>query len=207
MSDIITRLLLKTNDFDANLEKSKGSVNRFQGDISNIAKSVGSSFVKVAGGIGLAVSASESFMKIIRSTQTTSDEFDNTLNACKGTVDIFFQSLSSGSFEAFNNGVLNTISNKTAAWYYYSAIANKGVGNNVQALEHARMASSMEPNNATYQQLVRTFESGGSWYTSRQSSYGGMPTIICSNPLLACCLANLCCNACCAGCGGGYTYR
>lgn len=111
MSDIITRLLLKTNDFDANLEKSKGSVNRFQGGISNIAKSVGSSFVKVAGGIGLAVSASESFMKIIRSTQTTSDEFDNTLNACKGTVDIFFQSLSSGSFEAFNNGVLNTISN------------------------------------------------------------------------------------------------
>lgn len=111
MSDIITRLLLKTNDFDANLEKSKGSVNRFQGDISNIAKSVGSSFVKVAGGIGLAVSASESFMKIIRSTQTTSDEFDNTLNVCKGTVDIFFQSLSSGSFEAFNNGVLNTISN------------------------------------------------------------------------------------------------
>lgn len=111
MADIVTRLLLKTNDFDANLEKSKGSVNRFQGDISNIAKSVGSSFVKVAGGIGLAVSASESFMKIIRSTQTTSDEFDNTLNACKGTVDIFFQSLSSGSFEAFNNGVLNTISN------------------------------------------------------------------------------------------------
>lgn len=107
--------------------------------------------------------------------------------------------------EALN--VLNTISNKTAAWYYYSAIANKGVGNNVQALEHARMASSMEHNNATYRQLVRTFESGGSWYTSRQSSYGGMPTIICSNPLLACCLANLCCNACCAGCGGGYTYR
>ena len=107
--------------------------------------------------------------------------------------------------EALN--VLNTISNKTAAWYYYSAIANKGVGNNVQALEHARMASSMEPNNATYRQLVRTFESGGSWYTSRQSSYGGMPTIICSTPLLACCLANLCCNACCAGCGGGYTYR
>lgn len=107
--------------------------------------------------------------------------------------------------EALN--VLNTISNKTAAWYYYSAIANKGVGNNVQALEHARMASSLEPNNATYRQLVRTFESGGSWYTSRQSSYGGMPTIICSNPLLACCLANLCCNACCAGCGGGYTYR
>ena len=52
MSDIVTRLLLKTNDFDANLEKSRGSVNSFQGGISNMAKSVGSSFVKVAGGIG-----------------------------------------------------------------------------------------------------------------------------------------------------------
>lgn len=111
MSDIITRLLLKTNDFDANLERSKGSVNSFQGGISNMAKSVGSSFMKAAGSIGLVVGAGESFMKIIRSTQSTSDEFDNTLNACKGTVDIFFQSLSSGSFEAFNNGVLNTISN------------------------------------------------------------------------------------------------
>jgi hypothetical protein len=111
MSDIITRLLLKTNDFDANLERSKGSVNRFQGGISDMAKSVGSSFMKAAGSIGLAVGVGESFMKIIRSTQSTSDEFDNTLNACKGTVDIFFQSLSSGSFEAFNNGVLNTISN------------------------------------------------------------------------------------------------
>lgn len=111
MSDIVTRLLLKTNDFDANLEKSKSIVNSFQGGISNMAKSVGSSFMKAAGGIGLAVGAGESFMKIIRSTQSTSDEFDNTLNACKGTVDIFFQSLSSGSFEAFNNGVLNTISN------------------------------------------------------------------------------------------------
>lgn len=111
MSDIVTRLLLKTNDFDANLEKSKSIVNSFQGGISNMAKSVGSSFMQAAGGIGLAVGAGESFMKIIRSTQSTSDEFDNTLNACKGTVDIFFQSLSSGSFEAFNNGVLNTISN------------------------------------------------------------------------------------------------
>ena len=33
MSDIITRLLLKTNDFDANLNKSKKNVNAFQSDI------------------------------------------------------------------------------------------------------------------------------------------------------------------------------
>ena len=51
MSDIVTRLLLKTNDFDGNLEKSKGSVNRFQGDISNMAKSAGAVIAKFAAGV------------------------------------------------------------------------------------------------------------------------------------------------------------
>lgn len=111
MSDIITRLLLKTNDFDANLERSKKNVNGFQNGISNMAKTAGAGIAKFAAGVGIAMGAGESFMKIIRSTQSTSDELDNTLNACKGTIDIFFQSLSSGSFEAFNDGVLNTIFN------------------------------------------------------------------------------------------------
>lgn len=99
--------------------------------------------------------------------------------------------------EALN--VLNSISNRSARWYYYSAIANKGVGNNIQALEHARMAASMEPSNPTFTRLVQALENGGQWYTSRQSSYGGTPTILCGNPLLTCCLANMCCNTCCYG--------
>lgn len=37
MSDIVTRLLLKTNDFDANLNKSKKNVNGFQSDISKMS--------------------------------------------------------------------------------------------------------------------------------------------------------------------------
>ena len=41
--------------------------------------------------------------------------------------------------EAIN--VLNGIDNKTAQWYYYSAIANSGIGNNVIALQHAREAA------------------------------------------------------------------
>ena len=39
MSDIVTRLLLKTNDFDANLNKSKKNVNGFQSDISKMSGS------------------------------------------------------------------------------------------------------------------------------------------------------------------------
>ena len=50
MSDIITRLLLKTNDFDANLEKSKKNINTFQGGIASMANTAGTSVMKFAGG-------------------------------------------------------------------------------------------------------------------------------------------------------------
>ena len=47
--------------------------------------------------------------------------------------------------EALN--VLNTMQERNAMWYYYSDIANNGVGNNVIALEHAKQAAAMEPGN------------------------------------------------------------
>lgn len=40
--------------------------------------------------------------------------------------------------EALN--VLSGISRKSAQWYYLSAIANNGLGNNVVALDHAQRA-------------------------------------------------------------------
>ena len=53
---------------------------------------------------------------------------------------------------------------RSAKWYYYSAIANSGLGNNVAALEHARKAAALEPNNMEYRNLVSNFENGGTWY-------------------------------------------
>ena len=105
MSDIVTRLLLKTNDFDANLEKSRGSVNSFQGGISNMAKSVGSSFVKVAGGIGLVVSAGEGFTKFLNSSQTLGDQTAAAMMSAKTGVAEFFYSLGSGDFTSFLSGM------------------------------------------------------------------------------------------------------
>lgn len=73
-----------------------------------------------------------------------------------------------------------------AKWYYYSAQANAGIGNNITAQEHARMAVQLEPDNYVYQELLRRLESGESWYTQRGSSYGrssdGMSNCCC------CCL-------------------
>lgn len=109
MSDIVTRLLLKTNDFDANLAKSKTSVNNFQGGISSMAKSVSSGFMKVAGAIGITVAASEGFNKIMNSSQTLGDEYARTMDGLKGGVDQFFYSIGSGDWTPFMNGLQETI--------------------------------------------------------------------------------------------------
>lgn len=103
-------------------------------------------------------------------------------------------------------------SERTARWYYYSAIAHSGLGNNVAALEHARQAAVMEPDNLSYRSLVQRFESGGSWYEQRQASYG-YPNAGSGSVCLKLCLVNMFCNICCLGggcCGGmsgpGYYY-
>lgn len=96
------------------------------------------------------------------------------------------------------------ISARTARWYYYSAIAHSGLGNNVAALEHARQAAAMEPDNVSYRSLVQRFESGGSWYEQRQASYG-YPNAGGGSICLKLCLVNMFCNVCCLGggcCGG-----
>jgi molecular chaperone DnaJ len=91
---------------------------------------------------------------------------------------------------------------RNARWYYYSAVANSGLGNNVAALDHAKRAVALEPNNMEYQSLVRRFESGGSWYEQRQAAYG-YPHVGGNNLCLKLCIANLFCNLCCGG-GGIY---
>lgn len=106
--------------------------------------------------------------------------------------------------EALN--VLNQVENRNAEWYYYSAVANFALGNNVIAKEHAGTAVRMDPGNWEYQNLLNRIESGASWYQERSAPFGGM------NPgggdiCMKLCLANLFCNLCCGGgglCCGGY---
>lgn len=89
--------------------------------------------------------------------------------------------------------VLSGISDRTAKWYYYSAIANAGLGNQVTALEHARQACLMDPGNAEYETYLEELQSGGRRY--RQA--GGYSAA--GDPLKYCggiCLANLLCRMC-----------
>lgn len=97
---------------------------------------------------------------------------------------------------------------RNARWYYYSALAHAGLGNQVSALEHAKRASSLEPGNSEYRNLVNRFENGGNWYQQRQYTYGS-PVAGNGNLCLKLCIANMLCNLCCGGggmCCGGAPY-
>ena len=99
---------------------------------------------------------------------------------------------------------------RNARWYYYSALAHAGLGNQVSALEHARRAAALEPGNSDYSNLVYQFENGGTWYRQRQYTYG-QPYVSGNGLCLKLCIANLVCNICCGGgglcCGGSPYYR
>ena len=99
---------------------------------------------------------------------------------------------------------LNALSNSTernARWYYLSALAHNGLGNQVTALEHIRKAVSMEPDNMEYLQALNIIENGGSAYEQRAGNYGGftMGSSLCGNPILFF-LAQLCCWYNCGCC-------
>ena len=98
----------------------------------------------------------------------------------------------------------------SARWYYYSALAHAGLGSQVSALEHARRAQALEPNNQDYSNLVYQFENGGTWYRQRQYTYG-QPYTGGSGFCLKLCIVNMLCNLCCGGgglcCGGSPYYR
>lgn len=94
--------------------------------------------------------------------------------------------------------VLSEIDRHTARWYYLSAMANSGQGNNITAKEHAQRAAAMEPNNAAYRQLVQQLENGGQWYQTMGEAYGN-PFEGGGDWCMKLCALNLFCNCCCGG--------
>ena len=68
--------------------------------------------------------------------------------------------------------VLNGISTRDARWYYVSALANNGLGNQALALEHAGRAVQMDPNNTAYKSVYQQLQGNGTYYEDRGQSYG-----------------------------------
>ena len=95
--------------------------------------------------------------------------------------------------EAVN--VLNNISNRNGQWYYYSALAHSGMGNNVTAMEYAKTAGEKEPGNYEYQRLYQQMQRGENWYQQQGNRYG-MP-VVDGSWCMKLCLLNMCCNMFC----------
>ncbi len=98
--------------------------------------------------------------------------------------------------------VLSQLPSRTARWYYCSAAANYGLGNNVQALNDAQTAVNMEPGNMEYQSLLNQLQWNSQRYQTR--TFGGMTGGSRSNILTT---GNCCCDlwiadSCCECMGG-----
>lgn len=100
--------------------------------------------------------------------------------------------------EALN--VLENCRKRDARWYYLSALANDGLGNQVTALEHIRKAVSMDPGNYQYLQALEMMENGGAYrqqagqYRSFQfGQFSCLPFCLCYILQLFCCRGRIFC--------------
>ncbi len=93
--------------------------------------------------------------------------------------------------------LLSSISDRDAEWYYYSAIANDGVGNSIVALQHAEKACAMDPSNAAYRDLYEQLKNPGEAYNRNQSGRGyGSPICGANNMCYSFILSWLFCMVC-----------
>ena len=79
---------------------------------------------------------------------------------------------------------------RDAKWYYLHAGANMYLGNKVAAMESARRACEIEPENEEYQRLLQQLQSGGNFYDSYTTKYrAGLPV---DRICMTLCLLNAC---------------
>lgn len=97
--------------------------------------------------------------------------------------------------------LLENIAERTAEWYYLCGEAQLGLGNRIAALNYARQAVSMNPNNFEYRALLSRLEGSSHFYQDFGEAHGfNISSSLCGNPCLTCCLGNMLCNCLCNGC-------
>jgi molecular chaperone DnaJ len=95
--------------------------------------------------------------------------------------------------------VLSKLPDRSGEWYFYSALANAGLGNRVTALSHAGEAARLEPGNGQYRQLLFQLQSGSSAY--RRAGEGrGFNMQSFGNTIFRIMMAQLFCYCCCRPC-------
>lgn len=111
MSDLITRLLLNTQQFDNNLGKSTKQIQGFQQKIQGFSSGAVSAFTKFSGAIGVAYGATELLQKGLNSNATLQDKYNSLMQAGSTVTDQFFTAIYSGDWTVFNKGIEKAVKN------------------------------------------------------------------------------------------------
>jgi len=83
-------------------------------------------------------------------------------------------------------------------WYYLSAVANYRSGNRIAALEAAKRACEIEPDNEEYRSLLDSIQNGSSYYDdytvkySTSAPFSGAGGRLCYYGAAALCLSGMC---------------
>ena len=164
MSDILTRLLLDTKDYDSKLGKAKQSSNNFASDIGGkAAAAVG----KFAAGLGVAMGAAEVFDRIIKSSQTTGDKYAQTMEGLKASVDTFFTSISTGDFTSFITGMDAVVTKAREAYAAMDQLGNAQMSFGIaQIINQRDIAEAQQLAKNKFAPLDVRKEAFGKWATA-----------------------------------------
>ena len=75
------------------------------------------------------------------------------------------------------------LAERDGRWYYLSAVANMYLGNKINALEDAKRAVEIDPDNPNYRQLLSRLENNGQYYQQYSGNYNN-----------SCCACDDCCS-------------
>ena len=131
-TDIKTRIVLDSKNFDQKIETAKKSVKNYESGINSLAKTAGSSLIKFAGAFGVAMGAAELFNKAVNSTQTTGDAWIKMQDEMKGALDTFYVALSTGNFQGFLDNLSDAINKAGRLSVILDNLGTKTLFNNAE---------------------------------------------------------------------------
>ena len=109
--DVIVRLLLNATGFGQQLGKSKKDVSEWEQAITSMGSKAGAAFKGIAGAVGVAFGAVETFNRIVTANEANNDKWENTIRTATNSVNEFFSAITSGDFSLMGQG-LDTIAKK-----------------------------------------------------------------------------------------------
>ncbi len=133
-------------------------------------------------------SAYDPFAGSYRQTSSSNDPFEG-FDPFEWIFGAYANQRRQNSFETVINAInrgdyeaalatLNNMSNHNAKWHYLSGIVHYGMGNREEAVNHAKMAVEMEPDNDEYQSVLLQIQKAKRGFGRRPSSFSLVGTIV-----------------------------